>query len=174
MCSRYRLSIRILSIAQQVTEQLTTDYIEEGYQQRIKRAEDATRFLTAQVARAKTELEAKSKQVQELQRHYQGSLPEELEPNMAELGRLQNQLGMINQQLTTERLSPMAVGQLVPLHRSSNYRHWSLSSLHCARSLVTNIPTSASSSSKSQTSNSRFFKIVLLERKPPHAAGRGQ
>jgi succinoglycan biosynthesis transport protein ExoP len=102
------------SIAQQVTEQLTTDYIEEGYQQRIKRAEDATRFLTAQVARAKTELEAKSKQVQELQRHYQGSLPEELEPNMAELGRLENQLGMINQQLTTERLSPMAVGQLVP------------------------------------------------------------
>ena len=103
------------SIAQQVTEQLANDYIDEGYRQRIQRAEDATSFLSAQVARASVAVIAKSKQVQELQRRYQGSLPEELEPNLAELGRLQNQLSIINQQLTAERLTPMAGGQPVAL-----------------------------------------------------------
>jgi succinoglycan biosynthesis transport protein ExoP len=100
--------------AQRVTEQLANNYIDEAYRQRIKRAEDATRFLTAQVASANAEVVAKSKEVQDLQRRYQGSLPEELEPNMAEMGRLQNQLSMINQQLTSERLTPLAGGQPVP------------------------------------------------------------
>ena len=103
------------SLAQQVTEQLANDYIDEGYRQRIQRAEDATSFLSAQVARASVAVIAKSTQVQELQRRYQGSLPEELEPNLAELGRLQNQLSIINQQLTAERLTPMAGGQAVAL-----------------------------------------------------------
>jgi uncharacterized protein involved in exopolysaccharide biosynthesis len=98
-----------------VTAQLANDYIDEGYRQRIQRAEDATSFLSAQVARASVAVIAKSKQVQELQRRYQGSLPEELEPNLAELGRLQNQLSIINQQLTAERLTPMAGGQPVAL-----------------------------------------------------------
>jgi polysaccharide biosynthesis transport protein len=99
------------NIAQRVTEQLANNYIDEGYRERIQRAEDATRFLTAQVARANAELAAKGKQVQDLERRYEGSLPEELEPNLAELGRLQNQLSMINQQLTTQRLTPMTGGQ---------------------------------------------------------------
>jgi succinoglycan biosynthesis transport protein ExoP len=103
------------SLAQRVTEQLANNYIDEGYRQRIQRAEDATSFLTAQVARANAEAVAKSKQVQDLQRRYQGSLPEELEPNMAEMGRLQNQLSMINQQLTAERFTPMVGGQPVAL-----------------------------------------------------------
>jgi len=98
-----------------VTEQLANDYIDEGYRERIQRAQDATRFLTAQVARANAELAAKGKQVQDLERRYEGSLPEELEPNLAELGRLQNQLSLINQQLTTQRLTPMAGGQPVAL-----------------------------------------------------------
>src|ERR1017187_2792146 len=102
-------------IAQRVTEQLANNYIDEGYWERIQRAEDATRFLTAQSARANAELVAKGKQVQDLERRYAGSLPAELEPNMAELGRLQNQLSIINQQLTTQRLTPMAGGQPVAL-----------------------------------------------------------
>jgi succinoglycan biosynthesis transport protein ExoP len=100
-------------IAQQVTQQLADNYIGEGYRERIQRAEDATRFLTAQVARANADLEAKGNGVRELERRYEGSLPEELEPNMAEMGRLQNQLSMTNQQLTTQRLMPMAGGRPV-------------------------------------------------------------
>lgn len=102
-------------VAQRVTEQLANNYIDEGYRERIQRADDATRFLTAQVARSDAELVAKGKQVQDVERRYEGSLPEELEPNLAELGRLQNQLSMINQQLTTQRLTPMAGGQAVAM-----------------------------------------------------------
>jgi len=102
-------------IAQQVTDELAKNYIDEGYRERIQRADDATRFLTAQVARSSAELTAKGKQVQDLERRYEGSLPEELEPNLAELGRLQNQLSMINQQITTERLTPMVGGQTVAM-----------------------------------------------------------
>lgn len=102
-------------IAQRVTQELADNYINEGYRERIQRAEDATRFLTAQVTRADVELTAKGKQVRDLERRYEGSLPEELEPNMAELGRLQNQLSMINQQLTTQRLMPLAAGQSVAM-----------------------------------------------------------
>jgi len=102
-------------IAQQVTQQLANNYIGEGYRERIQRTEDATRFLTAQVVRANADLEAKGKEVRELERRYEGSLPEELEPNMAEMGRLQNQLSMTNQQLTTQRLMPMAGGQPVAM-----------------------------------------------------------
>jgi polysaccharide biosynthesis transport protein len=102
-------------MAQQVTQQLADNYIDEGYLGRIERAEEATRFLTTQVTRAEVELTAKGKQVRDLERRYEGSLPEELEPNMAELGRLQNQLSMINQQLTTQRIMPMASGQSVAL-----------------------------------------------------------
>jgi len=102
-------------IAQRVTERLASNYIDEGYGERIQRAEDAMRFLTAQVVRSSAEVTAKGKQVRDLERRYEGSLPEELEPNLAELGRLQNQVSMINQQLTTERLTPMASGQSVAL-----------------------------------------------------------
>lgn len=101
--------------AQRVTEQLANDYIDEGYRQGIQRAEDATRFVTAQVGRASTALAAKSKQLQDLQRRYQGSLPDELEANMTEMGRLENQLSMINQQLAAGSLAPLAGGQPVPL-----------------------------------------------------------
>ncbi len=100
---------------QRVTEQLANNYIDEGYRERIERAENATRFLTTQVVRASAELAAKGRQLQELERRYEGSLPEELEPNLTELGRLQNQLSLINQQLTTARLNPLAVGQPVAL-----------------------------------------------------------
>ena len=101
--------------AQRVTEQLANNYINEGYRERIQRADDATRFLTAQVARSNAELVAKGKQVQDVERKYEGSLPEELEPNLAELGRLQNQLSMVNQQLTTQHYTPMAGGQVVAM-----------------------------------------------------------
>jgi polysaccharide biosynthesis transport protein len=99
--------------AQLVTQELANSYIDEGYNERIQRAKDATGFLAAQVARANSELADKSKQLHDVERRYEGSLPEELEPNLAELGRLQNQLSLINQQIATQRMNPMAAGQTV-------------------------------------------------------------
>jgi polysaccharide biosynthesis transport protein len=99
--------------AQLVTQELADSYINEGYNERIQRAKDATAFLAAQVARSSADLGVKTRQIQDLERRYEGSLPEELEPNLAEMGRLQNQLSLINQQIATQHLTPIAGGQAV-------------------------------------------------------------
>jgi uncharacterized protein involved in exopolysaccharide biosynthesis len=98
-------------IAQQVTQELSESYVEEGYRERIQRADDATRFLAGQVKQVRSQLDAKDSQIKELERRYEGSLPEELEPNLAELARLQDRLSMINEQLATEPLIPVAPGE---------------------------------------------------------------
>jgi succinoglycan biosynthesis transport protein ExoP len=97
-------------IAQRVTQELADTYVEEGYRERIRRTDDAVRFLTGQVAQVDARLEAKDSQIKQLEQRYEGSLPQELEPNLAELARLQDQLSMINQELTTEHVIPLAAG----------------------------------------------------------------
>lgn len=100
-------------LAQRVTQELSNSYIEEGYRERIQRADDATRFLAGQVSQARNRLDAKDSQIKDLERRYEGSLPQELEPNLAELERLQDRLAVINQQVAVERGMPMAPGQNV-------------------------------------------------------------
>ncbi len=96
--------------AQRVTAELADSYIDEGYQDRIQRADDAVRFLQTQVAQARAKLDQKGGQIQDLKRRYAGSLPEELQANVAQLDRLQEQLNMINQQLLSARAAPMMGG----------------------------------------------------------------
>ena len=93
-------------IAQSVTQELADSYVDEGYRERIERAHDATRFLSSQAGEARSRLDAKDSEIKELERQYEGSLPEELGPNLAELARLQDQLSMIDQQMLTERVAP--------------------------------------------------------------------
>jgi uncharacterized protein involved in exopolysaccharide biosynthesis len=100
-------------IAQRVTQELSDSYIEEGYRERIQRADDATRFLAGQVSQARNRLDAKDSQIKDLERSYEGSLPQELGANLAELERLQDRLASINQQVTAERGMPMVPGQNV-------------------------------------------------------------
>lgn len=105
-------------IAQLVTQELADSYVEEGYRERIQRAHDATRFLTNQAAEVRGRLDTADGQIKELEGHYEGSLPQELEPNLAQLGRLQDQLNTIDQQLAADRVLPMAVGQSVAISPS--------------------------------------------------------
>jgi uncharacterized protein involved in exopolysaccharide biosynthesis len=100
-------------IAQRVTQELADSYVEEGYRERIQRAHDATRFLTNQASEVRGRLDTADGNIKALEGRYEGSLPQELEPNLAQLGRLQDQLDAINQQLATNRVIPMAVGQNV-------------------------------------------------------------
>src|SRR5262249_14016893 len=101
--------------AQKVTAALADNYIEEGYRERIQRAEEATKFLATQVAQESSRLEAKSSELKELERRYQGSLPEELDANLGEISRLESQLSTINQQIALDRAMPVAGGQSVTL-----------------------------------------------------------
>jgi uncharacterized protein involved in exopolysaccharide biosynthesis len=94
-------------ITQSVTQELADNYVEEGYRERIERAHDATRFLSNQAEEARSRLDAKDNENKELERQYQGSLPDELGPNLAELARLQDQLNMIDRQMLAERVAPI-------------------------------------------------------------------
>ncbi len=101
------------AIAQQVTAELASIYIAEAYSERIQRADDTLRFLSAQVAETRAKLDAKSNQVKEIERRYEGSLPSELEANLAEVARLQDRLNALNQQQITERMVNVGTGQTV-------------------------------------------------------------
>src|ERR1700733_9987626 len=70
-------------IAQRVTQELSDTFVEDGYRERIQRADDTTHFLASQVAQVGGKLEAKDSQIKELEQRYEGSLPQELEPNLA-------------------------------------------------------------------------------------------
>jgi len=108
--------------AQKVTAALADNYIEEGYRERIQRAEEATKFLATQVAQESSRLEAKSSELKELERRYQGSLPEELDANLGEISRLESQVNTINQQIALDRAMPVAGGQSVSLSPEQELR----------------------------------------------------
>jgi len=100
-------------VAQRVAAELASVYIDEAYRERVERADDTLRFLAAQVTQTRAKLDAKSNQVKDIERRYEGSLPAELEANLAEVARLQDQLTSLNQQLATEHMVTMGSGQAV-------------------------------------------------------------
>ena len=100
-------------VAQRVAAELASVYIAEAYRERIERADDTLRFLEAQVTQTRAKLDAKSNQVKDIERRFEGSLPAELEANLAEVARLQDQLTELNQQLVTERMVTVGSGQAV-------------------------------------------------------------
>jgi protein tyrosine kinase modulator len=102
------------AIAQRVTQELADSFVNEGFRERSDRAREATQFLRNQVEWAKARLAAKDTTIKELERRYEGSLPQDLEPNLTELGRLQDQLVIINQQIVAQRMVPIAQGQQLP------------------------------------------------------------
>ena len=109
--SRFEYDDRV--IAERVTQELADSYVEEGYRERIQRADDTTRFLTNQTGQLRSRLDVADNRIKELERRYEGSLPQELDQNLAQLGRLQDQINMINQQMAmaAERVIPLSSGQ---------------------------------------------------------------
>jgi succinoglycan biosynthesis transport protein ExoP len=98
-------------ITQQVTQELADIYVEEGYLERIQRAHDAARFLAKQATEVRGRLDTADSQIKELEQRYQGSLPQELESNLGEISRLQDQLNLINQQIASTHAIPPVSAQ---------------------------------------------------------------
>ena len=78
--------------AQQVTEHLATQFIEENLKIREKFVSDATEFLDLELAEAKEALEKKEKEISNFKLKYMGELPGQLEANLRTLDRIQAQL----------------------------------------------------------------------------------
>jgi polysaccharide chain length determinant protein (PEP-CTERM system associated) len=89
--------------AQEVTERLTTLFIEESISARARQVEEAIEFLEAQVTEARRELDKKDAAVRRYKEAQMGRLPEQLDSNLATLEMLQRQLEAVEESLNFNR-----------------------------------------------------------------------
>src|SRR5262249_29600633 len=75
-----------------VTNRLTSFYIEENLKVRERQATGTAEFLRVQLDETKKRLDEQERQVSAFKRRYLGELPQQMEPNLAALDRLQSQL----------------------------------------------------------------------------------
>jgi protein tyrosine kinase modulator len=91
-------------LAQKVTARLADIFINEDLRERAEQANAATSFLHDQVATAAHQLQQKGDQIRDYKLHNNGSLPEDLNANLAELQQLQAQLASAEQALQSINL----------------------------------------------------------------------
>jgi len=87
------------STAQAVTERLASLFIDEASQSRSRQVEDASAFILEELETARKELEEQEVALRRFKERYMGSLPEQLNSNLATLQRLQ-----LEQQATEQSL----------------------------------------------------------------------
>ena len=80
-------------LAQQVTNELTTLFIDENLRAREQQSQGTTDFLQRQVESARANLEQQESKLRDFKLQYLGQLPAQLQPNVQILTGLQNQLG---------------------------------------------------------------------------------
>jgi polysaccharide chain length determinant protein (PEP-CTERM system associated) len=79
-------------LAQEVTSELTSLFIDENLRAREQQSESTTSFLQAQLASARKDLDEQEAKLKEYKTEYLGQLPEQLQSNVQILSGLQNQL----------------------------------------------------------------------------------
>ncbi len=89
--------------AQEVTERLATLFIEETIKAREQQVAGAVDFLVTQVADAKKELEKKDEALRRYKEQRMGTLPEQLQTNLATLQMLQRELQTVEESLLFAR-----------------------------------------------------------------------
>lgn len=79
-------------LAQQVTQKLSSLFIEENLRSRQQLSEDTTRFLENQLEDARKNLAAQEERLRDFKTRYLGELPEQLQTNVQILSGLQSRL----------------------------------------------------------------------------------
>ena len=105
------------ALAQQVTGQLTSLFIEENLRSREQQAVDTTAFLQNQLDQAAKDLATQEQRLRDFKTHNLGELPEQLQSNLQILGGLQGRL-----QAATDALSRAQQQGLYLQSLQSQYR----------------------------------------------------
>ena len=79
------------TMAMLTASRLASLFIEENLKLREKQAVGTSEFLESQLRETKAKLEAQEEKVRRYKMHYSGGLPEELQTNLNNIGRLQQQ-----------------------------------------------------------------------------------
>jgi polysaccharide chain length determinant protein (PEP-CTERM system associated) len=92
--------------AMQVTARVVAKFIEQNLRMREQTAEGTTEFFDEEVVRAKAELERKEDEISQFKSVHMGKLPQQIEPNLRALDRLQSELNAGNETIrrTSDRL----------------------------------------------------------------------
>jgi polysaccharide chain length determinant protein (PEP-CTERM system associated) len=83
-------------VAQQVTNELVSLFIEENLAQRQRQSESTTNFLQSQVEDSQKQLEGQEARIQQYKSRYVGQLPEQKESNLQILASLQTRLQSVS------------------------------------------------------------------------------
>ena len=86
-------------VAQQVTSELTSLFIQEDLRDREQLSEDTTAFLDSQLDLARKSLSEQEQRLKDFKSKYLGQLPEQMGPNLQILAGLQNQRQAANEAL---------------------------------------------------------------------------
>lgn len=90
-------------VAQQVTNRIATLFIDESTKKRTQQVEGAVDFLVTQVNAARAELEGKDTALRQFKQERMGTLPEQLQTNLATMGMLQQELRTVDESLLFAR-----------------------------------------------------------------------
>ena len=106
------------AVAQQVTGELTSLFIEENLQSRQQLSEDTTSFLQNQLDGARKNLEEQELRLREFKTRYLGQLPEQTTSNMQILAGLQSRLQNANDILNQGQQQKLYLQSLLTQYRS--------------------------------------------------------
>ena len=105
-------------LAQQVTSDLTSFFIEENLRAREQQSEDTTNFLDSQLQDARKRLEEQEQRLREFKGQYLGQLPGQLQSNLQILAGLQARLQDANERLGRAEQQKVYLNSLFSQYRS--------------------------------------------------------
>jgi polysaccharide biosynthesis transport protein len=89
---------KVAAIAQKVTNELVTLFLDENIRSRTQRAEESTKFLQEEAEKFKVEIQKIENQLADYKDKYSGSLPELLPVNTSSIARIENTLQQLQMQ----------------------------------------------------------------------------
>jgi len=104
--------------AQQVTNQLSSLFIEENLRVRQQQAENTTEFLDSQLTDARSSLSTQEERVKEFKSRYLGELPSQVESNVQILSGLQMRLQQETEALAHAKQQSVYLESLLNQYRS--------------------------------------------------------
>ena len=115
-------------VAQQVANELVTEFLQENVKTRTDRAEDTTEFLKLEGDRLQKEVQRTEREIAEFRDEYSDSLPDLLQYNLSmvqntqqEITATENQIMMLSDQMATMGIQLSMVPKEASAGTSSNY-----------------------------------------------------
>lgn len=91
-------------IARRVTSRLSDLFMATSLAERTKSAVRTREFLEQSVAQTEQKLVAKEKEIEQVERRFAGSLPDQLAENLSDLGRLEEELRGVNDRIAAQEV----------------------------------------------------------------------